>query len=78
MILIPISSSEQIPNPFLLETMGPITTFMFIQKVGVDIVNTYLNHPEVVKFLSSGEKFDVCVIETFNSDAFLVRIRITF
>lgn len=37
------------------------------------MINLYMNHPEMEKFLRSKQKFDVCVIENFNADAFLVR-----
>ena len=36
------------------------------------MVTAYLSHPEVKTLMDSGEKFDVCIIEMFNADAFLV------
>ena len=62
------------PNPFLLGDMSPLILMTFAYKMGADIVNTYMQHPEVNKFLNFKQKFDVCLIETFNVDAFLVGI----
>jgi hypothetical protein len=56
--------------------MNPLVLVTFLYKLGGDMIHTYMKHPEVVKFLNSGEKFDVCVIEMFNADAFLVRRRL--
>lgn len=43
-------------------------------KMGSDLVNEVMVHPEVQNLLKSNEKFDVCIIEIFNADAFLVSI----
>lgn len=64
--------SDQLPNAFLLGDMNPFALVTFLYKLGIDTVNSYMKNPEVKKFLASGKKFDVCIIETFNADAFLV------
>lgn len=58
---------------FEVSKMPLMMSFAFLYKMGNDLVHVYMNHPEVEKLLSSDESFDVCVIEIFNADAFLVR-----
>lgn len=53
--------------------MNPALTLMFIYKMGDYIVDEYMQMPAMKNFVSSNEKFDICVIEIFNADAFLVR-----
>jgi hypothetical protein len=48
-------------------------TALFAHKMGAEIVKAYMDHPKMKEFLSKDQNFDVCVIESFNSDAFLVR-----
>lgn len=50
----------------------PIFGVVFLYKMGADLVEGTLSAPEVSKFIESGEKFDVCIVEVFNADAFLV------
>lgn len=63
---------EQIPNPFTLGNMHPLVIMTFLYKMGADVVNMFMQHQEVIKFMNSKQKFDVCIIETFNVDALLV------
>jgi hypothetical protein len=57
----------------VLGEMHPLVIVNFLYNFGVDLVHTFMTHPEVIKFMNDKEKFDVCVIEIFNADAFLVR-----
>ena len=41
-------------------------------KISTDLINEYMNHATVKELLASNEKFDICVLENFNVDAFLV------
>lgn len=66
-----IEFSDQIPNPFLLQ-VHPVMIFTFVYKMGADIVRTFMEHKNMKDFLSKDQKFDVCVLETFNIDALLV------
>lgn len=54
--------------------MNPMILMTFLYKIGGDLVHMYLNYPEVIKFMKTNPKFDVCVIENFNADAFLVSV----
>lgn len=45
----------------------------FLSKIGGDLVEIYMQHANVINLMESGEKFDVCIIELFQADAFLVR-----
>lgn len=59
----------------MLGELSPTLVITFLYKLGIDTVDAYLQHPNVQKLLKSDEKFDVCVIEIFNADAFLVSRR---
>lgn len=52
--------------------MSLMVVIPFLYKIGGEMVTAYLSHPEVKTLMDSGEKFDVCIIEMFNADAFLV------
>lgn len=56
----------------MLGDMSPTVIITFLYKLGIDTVDAYLQHPNVQKLLKSKEKFDICVIENFNADAFVV------
>lgn len=62
-------------NAFDIGNMHPIVTMSFLYKMGSDLVNSYLEYPEIKDFLKTKEKFDVCIIEIFNADAMLVRLK---
>lgn len=53
--------------------MHPLVIIGFLYNFGIDLVHTFMTHPEIIKFMAAKEKYDVCVIEIFNADAFLVR-----
>jgi hypothetical protein len=53
-----------------MPTLGSI--FM-LHKFGGEIVEAVMEHPEVQKFIKSGEKFDVCFLEVFHANALTVR-----
>jgi hypothetical protein len=52
--------------------MHPFILMAFLYKMGNDLVNSYMNHEGVKRFLEEDQHFDVCVTEVFNADAFLV------
>jgi hypothetical protein len=60
-------------NMFDIGNYHPILTISFLYKMGNDLVNGVMELPQVQELLESNEKFDVCVIESFNADAFLVK-----
>lgn len=62
------------PNPFVLGDISPMILVTFVYKLGGDTINVYMQSPEIIKFMASGEKFDICIIEVFNAEAFLVKI----
>lgn len=62
-------------NAFDIGNMHPIVTMSFLYKMGSDLVNSYMEYPEIKEFLKTKEKFDVCIIEIFNADAMLVRLK---
>lgn len=61
-------------NTLTLGDMHPLLMTGFLFTMGNDLFNVYMNHSGVQSLLKSGEKFDVCVIEIFNIEAFLVKI----
>jgi hypothetical protein len=44
--------------------------------MGNDMVQMILNNGQVQDFLKSNEKYDVCIVETFNIDAVLVGVHV--
>lgn len=40
--------------------------------MGSDLVHAVMSHPNVQELMNSEEKFDICIIEVFNADAFSV------
>lgn len=68
-----VSYLESIPNAFFLGDMNPLMLLAFLYDFGENMVTTYMKHPNVLKFMKSDQHFDVCIIENFNADAFLVR-----
>lgn len=56
-----------------IELLFNLITECFLQKMGNDMVQMVLNQKNLKSFLESNEKFDVCIVETFNIDATLVR-----
>ena len=59
-------------------SLDPITIVRTVYKMGEQLVNDYMNYPKVKSFLQTDENFDVCVIEIFNADAFVVRKESSF
>lgn len=53
--------------------MPKVMMFAFLYQMGNDLVHEVMLHEKVQEFLKTDEKFDVCVIESFNIDAFTVR-----
>ncbi|KAG5670629.1 hypothetical protein PVAND_000877 [Polypedilum vanderplanki] len=51
--------------------VNKIMELIVIHWMGTELVEYYVNHPKVVEFLKTNEKFDICVIEVFNFDALL-------
>lgn len=42
--------------------------------MGADTVEHCMEHPEVIKFMKTKERFDICIVESFNMDSFYVRL----
>ena len=59
-------------------SLDPIAVVSILYKMGDKLVNDYMNYPRVKSFLQSDESFDVCIIEIFNADAFVVSIKPIF
>lgn len=59
-------------NAFELSGMPAPMMFGFLYKMGYDIVDAILLHENVKELMKSKEKFDVCILETFNIDALVV------
>lgn len=69
--------SESIPNPFFLGDMNPLALLAFLYSFGDNMVSTYMQHPNVLKFMKTDKVIDVCIFENFNADAFMVPSRKT-
>ena len=52
--------------------MSPFGMMKFIYSMGDVTVDTYLSHPNVQKLMNSGESFDICILENFNTEAMMV------
>lgn len=63
---------ENLHNAFEFGDLDAIETGILISKFGVDLIDAYMQHPEVQNFMKSNKKFDICVMEAFNADAFVV------
>lgn len=59
-------------NLFRFGQIPPILSFNFLFKNGNDLVNNVMRSQIIQDFMKSDENFDVCVIENFNVDAFVV------
>lgn len=67
-----LPSKEERPNPFTFANMPAPVMFGMLMWMGAEIFEQTVTHPEVQKLMNSGEKFDVCVIEIFNTEALTV------
>lgn len=56
--------------------MPEYTMFMFLFKMGSDLVNEVMQHDRIQSLMKSNEKFDVCIVESFATDALNVRLNI--
>jgi hypothetical protein len=59
-------------NLFEFGQITPLISFAFLFKNGNDVVNNVMSSQTIQDFMKSNEKFDVCVVENFNVDAFVV------
>lgn len=64
--------AEQNFNIFDIGGIHPAFVISILFSMGKQLVTSYLEFPEIQKFMKSDEKFDVCIIEAFNADAMLV------
>lgn len=62
-----------VPNAFNLSEMGVIDMISFLYQFGYDLVEGCMENSNITKFMESKQKFDVCIVENFNADAFIVR-----
>lgn len=67
-------SVEEGANAFEIEKINPIFMFTFLYQMGADTVEHCMEHPEVIKFMKTKERFDICIVESFNMDSFYVRL----
>jgi hypothetical protein len=58
-------------NVFDVKNMPLLLVLPFIYKYGSEIVDGVMEDKKIQDFLSKDEKFDVCVIEIFSTDAFV-------
>lgn len=47
-----------------------------LYSMGELMVDTYMTHPNLKKLMGSGEKFDICLFENFNTEALFVSIEV--
>lgn len=62
-----------VPNAFNLSKMGVIDMVLFLYQFGYDLVEGCMGNANIIQFMESKPKFDVCIVENFNADAFIVR-----
>lgn len=60
-------------NAFEFSKMPPWIMVGFLYKMGYDLVDAIMVHENVKNLMNSKEKFDVCILETFNIDALTVK-----
>lgn len=59
-------------SPFKVHNMPTIVGFFILHSIGNQIVEAVMEHPEIQKFMKSGEKYDVCFLEVFHANALAV------
>lgn len=64
---------DQLNDGFEFRKMSPFGMMNFIYTMGDITVDTYLRHPNVQKIMNSGETFDICIFENFNTEAMMVK-----
>lgn len=62
-------------NAFEFSQMPTVMMVGFLYKMGYDLVDAIMLHDSVKELMNSKEKFDVCILETFNIDALTVKTR---
>ncbi|KAG5672607.1 hypothetical protein PVAND_002722 [Polypedilum vanderplanki] len=62
---------EQDPNfnAFIIRKMPKITQFTFLHSMGNKLVDAVMNNTNVKEFMKRKEKFDICFLETFHTNA---------
>ncbi|CAG9806948.1 unnamed protein product [Chironomus riparius] len=63
--------NDQLFDGFDFRKMSPFDMMKFIYSMGDVTVDTYLSHPNVQKLMRSGESFDICILENFNTEAMM-------
>lgn len=46
---------------------------LMLHGIGRDILKEVMEHPKVIEFMKSDEKYDVCFLESFHANALAVR-----
>jgi hypothetical protein len=59
-------------DPFTIHNLPTLGGIFILHSFGNDMVEAVMEHPEVQKFMKSGEKFDVCFLEVFHANALAV------
>lgn len=67
--------SDPKKNKFELASISPLMNFMILPEILEDIINFTLGHPNVQNLMN--EKFDVVIVETFNSEALMGKRRLS-
>jgi hypothetical protein len=60
-------------NPLDFVDMPIILSVVMMPMMGADMVHEIMKSEELIEFMESDEKFDVCIFEIFTADALLVR-----
>ncbi|CAO1424243.1 unnamed protein product [Diamesa tonsa] len=58
-------------DPFAIGKMPVAMMMVLLIKMGADLSNKTLSHPNVQKLINSNEKFDAVVVEVFNIDSLM-------
>lgn len=59
-------------NPFDFTGMPVILGTVMVPMMGLQMVNKIMESDELQEFLKEDEKFDVCILEIFATEALLV------
>jgi hypothetical protein len=70
-IWILISTADEF-DPFVIHKMPQILVLSILHGLGSKLVPVVMEHPKVVEFMKSGEKYDICFLEVFHASAFTV------
>lgn len=61
-------------NPFVIHRLPSVMEIPMLHGIGKDIVKGVMEHPKVIEFMKSDEKFDICFLESFHANSLTVSI----